>query len=209
MVTMQKYDYQKIINDLYEGKDIIELYKNEKVIKYDKDLFNNSCLSGEEIKLLCYLGLPKMVGPGLSFLSSEKNKSLLSSKYKNSKKYKKIQDNIYLGEDAWGDYLCINIKTNEIKLFSHELEIYEEGFERKVNNSMEQFFKSILRFKLYTKELREKVDIKLILEDKIPLEFIKSLKDDLEKIDSESFKDKSSFWAIQINMIEEMVQNRN
>lgn len=199
---MKKYNYEKIIESLYNGKDTIEFYKDEKIIKYNKELFKSSCLSNEEINLLCSLGFPKTVGPSLSFFNNKNNNVLLYSKYKLSKNIKVIQDNICLGEDSWGDYLCLNVKNNEIKLFSHELEIYKEGFDRKVNNSVKQFFESVIRFKLYTKEIKENVDIKLILEDKIPIKFINSLKNDLKDIDYDSFKDINSFWANQIDMIE-------
>nr|WP_317360314.1 hypothetical protein [uncultured Tyzzerella sp.] len=196
---MKKYNYENIIDNLYNGVDIIDFYKDEKIVKYDKVLFNNSCLSNEEINLLCVLGFPKTVGPGLSFSNSEVS---LFSRYKVSKNINIIKDNICLGEDSWGDYLCLNIKNNEIKLFSHELEIYKENFYIKVNNSVKQFFESILRFKLYVKEIKENVDINLILEDKIPINFIKSLRDDLRDIDYDIFKEKNSFWNIQIDMIE-------
>ena len=186
---MIRYEYEKVFEELYKNNDLIGLYKFFDPIKYNKSLFENSLLSLNDKKLLCDIGLPRVVAPNLGFKNYDNAIYFFSSRYENGKNNEELKSNIRLGINDCGDYIGLNLKTGEIKLFNHEFARYRKKDTLKFNNSVEQLFKSIIRYRIYI--IYKNSDIKsLDIETEI-----NSLKNDLEKIDKESFNSKNSFWA--------------
>lgn len=195
---MEKYNYEEVLKELYKGNDIIKLYKYFNPIKYDKILFENSNLSLNDIKILCEIGFPRLT-PTLNFKNYNEEMLYISSRYERGKYNKELKKTVCLGFGSYGDYIGINLETNEIMLFNHENKTYRKRDTLKINNSIEQLFKSIIRYNIfiiyknssiYNLDINKEIDY---------------LKEDLQNIDKESFNDKRSFWAMEIeNLINQI-----
>lgn len=174
----------------------------EEIITYDLKILEELNLNQLTIKFLSEIGLPKDAAPLLSFVSNNQIKREGILKITD---YFDFLDNafekyIVIGSDGNGDLIVIDTERNcEIKILNHEL-IFSKGYY--FNSSIEEMAESVKIYSKFIEEVNTKYGEDGYLDCLYSYKDLEELKNELLKIDSNSFIEQS-FWTIDLQTLKE------
>lgn len=184
-------------------QEFAELEKNN-WFKCTHEAFKRTTnINSDIINDLVCIGLPKDAAPYLNF-SFKSNKKFLNQNCP-SNDLEKILSNLkkehfVIGFNGGGDFISINISTNEVVIISHEDLTFVE-----MNSSLKSMYSCIIAYAEFIKNVQTKYGNSAYINGDYTIDDVETLKNELLKSDS-IIALEDNFWNIELTCLIEDIE---